>query len=165
MRPHPRLTALFALGCAATIAVTGASMAQQRRKPPNKDEKKPDYKPLDKAEKQYPIGVVWILKAFNDKPLPVQEELTFSIDNAYRGYGYSGCNTWSATIYPVKNQTFAVGPVALTRKKCDAARMKLENEYLIAIHAGPTWDLVSGSDGIELVMKGQAGSLRFYRSL
>lgn len=166
MKSNLRIGRILALGCAIVVAAGSTARAQQlHRRQPHKEEKKPDYKPLDRAEKQFPIGTVWILKSFNEKPVPVSDELTFSIDNAYRGFGYSGCNTWSATIYPVKNQTLAVGPVALTHKKCEAAKMKFENEYLLSIHAGPTWDLVGSADGTELVMKGQGGSLRFIRSL
>ena len=154
------------LACTMLLAFTLAVDAQPRRG--RRDEKKPAApagQPLEKSEKQFPTGTVWVLKAFNDKPVPGTEELTFSIDSAYRGTGYSGCNTWSATIFPVKNQTLAVGPVALTKKKCDAATMKFENTYLIGIHAGPTWDLVGSNDGTELIMKGQGGTLRFIRSL
>ena len=67
------LRASCILACAALVAVTIAAPAQQQphRRQPKKEEKKPDFKPLEKAEKQFPIGTVWILKSFNEKPLPV----------------------------------------------------------------------------------------------
>jgi heat shock protein HslJ len=116
---------------------------------------------LPPQSKQYPVGTTWVLRSFNDKPIPFSDDLTFAIDKNYRGSGYSGCNTWSATIYPIKDQKFLVGPIATTRKQCDKARMEFEHTYLSAIAARPAWDLVNGN----LVMKIQNVSLVFQRSL
>jgi heat shock protein HslJ len=112
-------------------------------------------------QKQYQTDNTWVLKQFNDKPPPVTDEVTFTIDSTYRGYGFSGCNTWSATIYPIKNQKFAVGPIAVTHNQCDKVKMEFEVSFLTYIHSNPSWDVVNG----DLIMKGQGGTMLFQRSL
>ena len=116
---------------------------------------------LTPSEKSFPTHTIWVLKEFNGKPAPAGEELTLSIDETFRASGYSGCNSWSATIYPVKGQRLAMGPVALTRNTCAAPRVALERAFLTALHAGPSWDLT----GADLVVKGPRGALRFQRSI
>ena len=150
-----------ALGCGALALVVVSASAQVV---PGRNKEQPKLPPIDllaTPQKQFPLGTTWVLKAFNDKPVPFKDEVTFSIDADYRGSGYSGCNTWSATVYPVKDQKLLVGPVALTHKQCDKAVMLFELQYLAALHVGPAWDL----DGGDLVMNGQGGKLRFQRSL
>ena len=81
------------------------------------------------------------------------------IDNQFRGSGFAGCNTWSATMWPVRGQRFAVGGIAVTKKACAPAAMQFEQAYLRALFAGPTWDIVNGL----LEVRSQAGSLSFAR--
>ena len=81
------------------------------------------------------------------------------IDAQFRGSGFSGCNTWSATMWPVRGQRFAVGPVALTKKTCAPQIMAFEKAYLAALHSAPTWDMVNGL----LEVKSGAGTLSFAR--
>jgi heat shock protein HslJ len=99
------------------------------------------------------------LKEINGKPPAGDASLT--IDGTFRGSGYSGCNTWSATIYPIKGQKLLMGPVVMTKKTCDAALTTFEKEYLTILHSGPTWD----TQGDTLTVKGQTGTLVFTRSL
>jgi heat shock protein HslJ len=54
-----------------------------------------------------------------------------------------------------------MGPPALTKKQCAKEVMAVENGFLSALIAQPTWDLVNG----ELVIKGKRGNLRLARSL
>ncbi|MBV8565651.1 MAG: META domain-containing protein [Methylobacteriaceae bacterium] len=152
---------ILALGCGALALVVVSASAQGPRRRGQEQPKQPMGDLLATPQKQFPLGTTWVLKAFNDKPIPFKEEVTFSIDSDYRGSGYSGCNTWSATVYPVKDQKLLVGPVALTHKQCDKSIMQFELQYLAALHVGPNWDL----DGGDLVMNGQGGKLRFQRSL
>ena len=116
---------------------------------------------LAQSEKAFPTHTIWILKDFNGKPVASSDDLSLSIDETFRGSGYSGCNTWSATLYPVKGQRLAIGPLALTHNTCAPARVALERAYLTALHGGPAWDLTAD----ELVIKGPRGTLRFRRSL
>jgi heat shock protein HslJ len=75
--------------------------------------------------------------------------------------GFAGCNTFSATSYPLRQQGLAVGPFALTKKTCDKGIMASERAFLTALRGAARWD----SDGKELVVKGTAGDLKFERVL
>ncbi|MBK9083643.1 MAG: META domain-containing protein [Rhizobiales bacterium] len=150
---------------AAAGALVGAAEAQMGRRkadpPPKSSEPQ---KPLDtsaKPDKTYPTKVTWQLKALGQKAVPVSAEITMMIDENFRGTGYGGCNNWSATIYPLNGQKLVSGPIASTKRKCDAAKMQLEHAFLVALHSGGVWDL----DGPDLVVKTQAGVLRFFRAL
>ena len=88
-------------------------------------------------------------------------DISLKIDGTLRGSGFTGCNSWSATLYPVKDQHLAVGPYALTKKQCPKDIMQLELGFLSALLGNPAWDLVNG----DLVIKGPRGALRLARSL
>jgi heat shock protein HslJ len=140
---------------AALCAAGGADAA--RRGPAGQP---PSDKPAG-VTKNFPMSATWRLVDFNGKPVPAGLEATLSIDSALRGSGISGCNTWSAAMYPIANQRLAVGPIATTKKACPPAIMAFERNYLVAIHASPSWDEVGGY----LVLKSPAGTLRFTRGL
>jgi heat shock protein HslJ len=93
--------------------------------------------------------------------VPPGSDVSLKIDGSLRGSGFTGCNSWSATLYPVKDQHLAVGPYALTKKQCPKDIMQLELGFLSALVGSPTWDLVNG----DLVIKGPRGALRLGRSL
>jgi heat shock protein HslJ len=144
--------ALFLVLGLSSVAACGAAVAQQ--KPQGAQAPQPS-----KEEKTFPKDSNWTLRAMNGKPLSPGLEATLKIDGQFRGSGFSGCNTWSATMWPVRNQRFAVGPVALTKKQCDAAKMAFERNYLVILHNRSGWDLVNGM----LEVKGDSGSLTFAR--
>lgn len=147
---------IVALACLALpVTATFATPALAQRKPPAQ----PNQPAPNPNEKTYPMGTNWTLREMNGKPIPAGIEATMTIDDRFRGTGTSGCNTWSATMWPVRNQRFAVGPVALTKKACPAPVMAFERAYLTALHAQPQWDLVGGY----LEVKGPAGTLKFAR--
>jgi heat shock protein HslJ len=145
--------ALFLVLGLSTLAVSGAALAQQKPQGPP-----PGQQPA-KEEKTFPKDSNWTLRAMNGKPLPAGAEATLKIDGQFRGSGFSGCNTWSATMWPVRQQRFAVGPVALTKKQCDAQKMAFERAYLVILHNRSSWDLVNGM----LEVKSDSGSLSFVR--
>ena len=118
-------------------------------------------KPLPPLQKNFPLDQTWQLKELNDKPVSSDLDVSLKIDGALHASGFTGCNSWSAVIYPVKDQHLAMGPPALTKKQCDKDTMAIEFDFLSVLHSGPTWDLVNG----ELVIKGPRGSLRLARSL
>ena len=140
----------------ACIATADAASAARRGRParPAEQQQPPQ------QEKQFPLKTFWILKQFNGKPVNPGDPPTLTLDDNFRGTGFGGCNTWSATIYPQRGQRLGVGPVALTRKACEPARMALERGFLAAVHAAPAWDLVNG----DLALKSRAGTLLFSRS-
>ena len=117
--------------------------------------------PLPPQQKNFPLGQTWQLRELNGKPVSADLDVSLKIDAAFRGSGYTGCNSWSATLYPIKDQHLLVGPYALTKKQCDKDTMAIEVGFLSALLAQPSWDLVND----ELVIKGPRGSLRLVRSL
>jgi heat shock protein HslJ len=98
--------------------------------------------------------------SLNGKPFS-GERPTFILDEQFRLRGFGGCNTFSATAYPLREQRFAVGPFALTKKACDKALMDQEKNFLIALRTSVQWDTVAG----DLVIKSQNGELKFQRSI
>jgi heat shock protein HslJ len=84
-----------------------------------------------------------------------------AVSQQLRATGFGGCNNFSATLYPLRQQAIAVGPVARTRKSCDKGVEARELEFLTALRTAAQWDLV----GPQLVIKGQNGELRFERSI
>ena len=125
-------------------------------------EKKPQYVPGAKAqEKTFPLGATWTAVSLNGKPYNGSDRPTFIIDSQYRARGYGGCNTFTATAFPLREQHLAVGPLALTKKSCDKALAAAEQAFLVALRTSGAWDLV----GSQLVIRTQNGELRFDRAL
>lgn len=145
----PRLAAVC--GCAIWAA---AALAQ------NADPSGPP-KPLPPQQKNFPLDQTWSLRELNGKPVAADVDVSLKIDGSLRGSGYTGCNSWSATLYPIKDQHLAVGPYALTKKLCAKDVMAIENGFLLTLTNQPTWDLVNG----ELIIKGPRGAVRMARSL
>jgi heat shock protein HslJ len=89
------------------------------------------------------------------------ERPSLAVNQQLRATGFGGCNNFSATLYPLRQQGIAVGPFALTKKSCDKGVMARELEFLTALRTAAQWDLV----GPNLVIKGQHGELKFERSI
>jgi heat shock protein HslJ len=105
--------------------------------------------------------VNWVAISLNGRPFS-GERPTFILDEQFRMRGFGGCNTFAATAYPLREQKFAVGPFALTKKTCDKAIMDQERNFLIALRKSVHWDTVVGT----LVIKSQDGDeLKFDRVL
>jgi heat shock protein HslJ len=142
--PMKSLRLVTCLAALALLPVTGAFAQQQ-----------------PKEEKTFPKDSNWTLRTLNGKPVPAGLEATMRIDNQFRGAGFAGCNNWSATMWPVRGQRFAVGGVAVTKKACPQPAMQFEQAFLHALFAAPTWDIVNGL----LEVKSQSGTLSFARGL
>jgi heat shock protein HslJ len=138
--------------CVALAAVAGGPQSPEDEGPP---------KPLPPQQKNFPLDQTWSLRELNGKPVPDGLDASLKIDGSLRGSGFTGCNSWSATLYPVKDQHLAVGPFALTKKQCPKDVMAIEFGFLSGLVGNPTWDLVNG----DLVIKGPRGSMRLARSL
>jgi heat shock protein HslJ len=145
---------------AAALCFTTATYAAEKGPQSEEDEGPP--KPLPPLQKNFPLDQTWSLRELNGKPVPPGLDISLKIDGTLRGSGYTGCNSWSATMYPVKDQHLAVGPYALTKKDCPNKDLKaLEIGFLSALLGSPEWDLVNG----DLVIKGPRGTMRLARSL
>ena len=148
-RAFPRI-AIAALAVICGLASAGAQ---------KKDDE--PVKPLPPLQKNFPLDQTWSLRELNGKPVPAGLDVSLKVDSALHGSGFAGCNSWSAVIYPIKDQHLAVGGVALTKKQCDKDTMAIEVGFLSALLGDPAWDLVNS----ELVIKGPRGALRLVRSL
>jgi len=151
--------ALVAVPAAAQMGMGGNSSGFGAGKQP---EKKPQYVPGAKpTEKMFPLGSMWTAVSMNGKPFTGADRPSFIIDAQYRARGYGGCNTFTATAFPLREQHLAVGPLALTKKTCDKALAASEQAFLVALRTAGKWDL----DGSQLVIRSQNGELRFDRAL
>ena len=153
----------FAILLAAVAAVSFAAqpaMAQKKKKGQEQGQAEGEKKDDKFAyESPFPTKANWQLVTLNGKNPPADASLF--IDETLRGSGSSGCNTWSATLYPIKGHKLAMGPVALTKKSCPPEVMKFEVGYLNVLRSGPVWDL----KGSTLTVKSQYGELVFNRGL
>jgi heat shock protein HslJ len=144
---------------AALLCYAAAALAAASGPKSPEDEGPP--KPLPPQQKNFPLDQTWSLRELNGKPVPSGLDASLKIDGNLRGSGFTGCNSWSATLYPVKDQHLAVGPFALTKKQCAKDIMAVEYGFLSGLIGSPTWDLVNG----DLVIKGPRGTMRLARSL
>lgn len=116
--------------------------------------------PQPRQEKIFPVGSSWTAVSLNGKPFS-GERPSFRLDTQMRATGFSGCNTYSTTAYPLRDQGMAVAPFALTKKTCDKASMGIEQAFLMALRTAGKWDI----QGQTLTIKSQNGELRFERVL
>ena len=141
-------------------ALAPALIAQPALARPRHQQQQAEKQPDKNAyESPFPTKMNWTLSSINGKPAPADASLR--IDETLRGSGLSGCNSWSATLYPVRGHKLAMGPVAMTKKTCSPAINMFERQYLTILHTGPNWDL----NGSTLTIKSQAGTLVFHRGL
>ena len=154
----------YAAALAALVApllISAEASAQRRQQMPSREELGSQPAPPAQAqEKNFPLGAAWSLVSMNGKPVS-DRRATLQVDANLRGTGFGGCNTFSASAYPLRQQSFAVGPLALTKRSCDKGLSDFERSFLTALRASQKWDLIDG----KLVLKGGAGELRFDRAL
>ncbi len=150
-----RIAAALLITLAATAAEAQRGRRDEGQQPPSQGAQ-----PVMKEQKIFPTKVPWVAVSLNGKPFS-GERPTFILDEQFRMRGFGGCNTFSTTAYPLREQRFAVGPFALTKKSCDKAVMQAEQAFLVALRTSLQWDTVGG----QLVLKGQNGELRFERSI
>ena len=152
-----------ALALLASLALVADAAAAPRRSQaptyPDQPKEDPNGPKSLEYEAPFPTKMTWNLANLNGKAPPA--EATLRIDENFRGTGVSGCNTWSAALYPIRGRRLAMGPVAQTKKSCAADLMQFERQYLTVLHSGPTWE----QTGYTLTVKSQAGTLVFNRGL
>ncbi|HUZ67310.1 MAG TPA: META domain-containing protein [Beijerinckiaceae bacterium] len=144
---------------AILIAAMASTLAAARARPLSHGSRQAARVGLASPPKKFPIGVTWRLKQINGRPAPTAKRATLTIDSTLRGTGSAGCDSWSATVYPVANQRLAMGPIATTHRACSPQAAAFERMYLNALHSGPVWDEEQGY----LVLKTTAGVMRFSR--
>ncbi len=112
-------------------------------------------------DKVFPLNSSWVAVSLNGKPFGGIERPSFKLDDQLRATGFGGCNSYSATAYPLREQGLAVGPFALTKRSCDKAAQASEQAFLVALRTSAKWDI----QGRNLIIRTQNGELRFERSL
>ncbi|MGY2052847.1 META domain-containing protein [Methylobacterium sp. JK268] len=154
-----------AAGAVALVAFATPASAQAMlgygQKNRDKAEQKQYIPPSKAQEKIFPLDSTWTAVSLNGKPFSGGDRPSFIIDKQYRARGFGGCNTFAATAFPLKEQHLAVGPLAITKKPCDKTVASAETQFFTAFRTSGQWDIV----GSQLVIKSQAGELRFDRAL
>lgn len=110
--------------------------------------------------KIFPLGSSWVAVSLNGKPFS-GERPSFRLDDQMRATGFGGCNTYSTTAYPLREQGLAVAPFAVTKRTCDKGAMAIEHAFLMALRTSGKWDI----QGRNLIIKSQTGDLVLERSL
>jgi heat shock protein HslJ len=161
------MTRFFANFCLIAITLvlplslwTVDEAAAQSRRGGGKQADTGEGKVAPKQEKQFPLGQSWTAISLNGKSFSGARP-SFQIDENLRGTGFSGCNTFSATTFPLREQNFATGPVAVTKRSCDAGASAVERSFLVALRGARTWDVTEG----RLIIKGAGGELVFERGI
>lgn len=154
-----------AFGMAVLLLAAAVTTAEAQKRPGTgtaDPQKQPQQGPAPppRQEKIFPTKVSWVAVSLNGKAF-AGERPTFIVDEQFSIRGFGGCNTFRAVAYPLRQQKFAVGPFALTKKACEKAVMDQEKNFLIALRTSMQWDTVDGA----LVIKGPNGELRLQRSL
>ena len=160
MRVVTLLTLLAAVSVAAWPAASWAQRRPMGASDPDSKPQPPQEQVPQRVQKQFPVGASWVLAEFNGKPSG-GDRPSFVLDDQYRARGFSGCNTFSAVAYPLREQRFGVGPIALTKKACDKAVMDAERAFLVAFRKAQQWEIESG----RLTLRSDAGTLRFERGI
>jgi heat shock protein HslJ len=154
-----RLAALLAACAFASAAHAQSAATLGRPAGPTRqvDTKVPQ--PGDQG-KIFPLNSSWVAISLNGKPFG-GERPSFKLDDQMRATGFTGCNNYSTTAYPLREQGLAVAPFALTKKTCDKAAMATEQAFLMALRTSGKWDI----QGRNLIIKSQTGELLLERSL
>lgn len=156
---HLRRFASASLLAALFAALSAApSTAQQGGSRPDPNDSSAVPQPTQAM--QFPLNGAWTLVSISGRPVSADRP-TLVVDDQLRAKGFSGCNTYSATAYPLRDKGFLVGPIAVTRRACPGPAMAAERAFLVALRASRNWNLDQGS----LVLSGGAGELRFERAL
>ncbi len=118
-----------------TVALTAAvfslaAPAWAAQKGPQTEEDQGPPKPLPPLQKNFPLDQTWSLRELDGKPVAEGIDASLKIDSNLRASGFTGCNSWSATIYPVKDQHLMAGGFALTKKQCPKDLMDIEMHFL-----------------------------------
>jgi len=155
------LLAAFATVSAAQLSVADAQTAATLGRPAGPTRQVDAKVPQPGANgKIFPLNSSWVAVSLNGKPFS-GERPSFRLDDQMRATGFSGCNTYSTTAYPLRDQGLAVAPFALTKRNCDKATMAIEHAFLMALRTSGKWDI----QGRTLTIKSQTGELVLERSL
>ena len=114
-------------------------------------------------EKLFPTNVNWVADTLDGKQLwSGADRPSIYVDKQLRLKGYDGCNMFSLTAYPLKQQKLAVGPLVIASRVCDKPVVDAERSFLNAVRGAKEWDMEGAN---VLIVKGLGGTVRFERGL
>ena len=88
-------------------------------------------------------GVIWTLVELNGQQQIPDTEMIASFEADGSVSGTAGCNNYTSTYEVSTNQiTFGLG--AMTRKMCAEDVMEQENEFMVALEAAHTYEVIEG---------------------
>lgn len=152
--------AALCVSAALAAALAPAPQARAQFGMPDPSQQQQPQVPPPMMPKQFPLGVTFEAVSLNGRAYE-GERPAMTLDETLRLRGFSGCNNYSATAYPLREQGLAVGPFALTRRECAAAAMQKERSFLEALRAAQRWDV----EGPRLTLQGPRGELVLERAL
>ena len=148
---------MTALRLAALLTALALGSAVQAQPAPRAQAYAPQPRQLDRV---FPLGSTWIAVSLNGSPF-TGDRPSFTLNQQFRATGFSGCNTYSATALPLREQGLAVGPFAMTKRSCGRDVMAREQAFLVALRTAGKWE----QQGSTLLLRSPNGDLRFERAL
>jgi heat shock protein HslJ len=114
-------------------------------------------KALDsKSSLAFPVNRTFVAVSYKDQIFK-DDRPSILVSSSNRGTGFSACNNWSATIVTRADQHMAVGPVAISKRVCDARLMHNEQVFLYVLRTAQSWSY----DGKTLTLAGPYGAMTF----
>jgi heat shock protein HslJ len=104
----------------------------------------------------FPLNRTFAAISYKDQTFK-DDRPTILISASNRGTGFSACNNWSATILPRQDQRLVIGPVAISKRKCEERLMHNEQVFLFVMRTSQEWFY----DGYTLTLKGPYGEMKF----
>jgi len=151
-----RIAALLTAFALGTVSLGTAALAQ----PAGIGQPVPRPPQPRQTDKIFPVGATWIATSLNGRPFS-GDRPSFTVNQQFRATGFGGCNTYSATAIPLREQGLAIGPFALTKRSCGKDVMDREQAFLVALRTAAKWE----QQGPTLVLRSPNGELGFERAL
>ncbi len=104
----------LAILAASALQTVSAVQAQQPRQQPQQQQQpnmpwgSQNPVPQPTQDVTFPLGQSWSLATINGRPVG-GERPSMTLDDQLRIKGFAGCNTYSATAYPLREKGFVVG--------------------------------------------------------
>ncbi|HEX2134808.1 MAG TPA: META domain-containing protein [Microvirga sp.] len=156
-----RTAALVAVSAMLAAALGSAAQAQSSPRSQQAARGQPVQAPQPRQlDKVFPVGASWIAVSLNGRRF-TGDRPSLTVNQQFRATGFAGCNNFSATAFPLREQGLAVSPFALTKRSCGRDVMASEQAFLIALRTAAKWE----QQGSTLILRSPNGELRFERAL
>ncbi|MFN8623662.1 MAG: META domain-containing protein [Chloroflexota bacterium] len=119
----------------------------------------------DTAEPAPFTGTAWVLTSVSGQDVPAGVTATATFADDATVSGNAGCNDYDGPYTLGGDQAIKIGPLAATRKACEADVMDVENSFLNGLEAatgmevvGDTLTLTAPDAGVTLVLTASGGT-------